>query len=312
MKCNCTENCIKTKDKILENIETKYLPCPECTTKTLKKAIPIQRQVKLEEIDKNYKLCPKCNKRHIDYVMAHILKILIDNNFSNTSSSIRKVGTPLITPAIYLERLPYLSDESLTIIIKDIDEKTAKIIKEEVPEVKAVIKGDVNQTIGQLTEKDNVHNYQLMAGCDIRCDIQQTPTGPLTIYKQQSNIHIEYPKPKSPKIEDLDYMLKKYENPTVIDAMCGVGTLGIYALTKNAKKVIFNDINPNAIDNLKTNLEINDIKENCYEIYNENILDLIELLDETYDIVILDAFPNIDTTDYEEKLKKIAKELILI
>lgn len=274
--------------------------------------MPLKKQVKLDQIDKEYMLCSKCHKRHMDYVMAHILKILIDNNKQSSTASIRKVGTPLITPAIYLEQLPYLPLKSLVIIIKDIDKNTAELIEGQVPEVKAVIRGDISQTIGQITEDNQVYNYQLMAGCDIRCDIQKTSTGLLPIYKNQSLIHIEYPKEESPKIQKLDKILEKYENPTVIDAMSGVGTLGIYALLKNAKKVIFNDINTNAIDNLKTNLEINNINPDSYEIYNENILDLVEKLDGTFDIVILDVFPNVDSSKYHEKLKKISRELIII
>lgn len=312
MKCNCKYNCIKNKEEILQNIEERYQPCSECTTKTLKKSIPIKRQVKLDKLDHTYKLCSKCNKRHIDYVMAHILKILIENNQQNQSASIRKVGTPLITPALFLEKLPYLPQRSLVIIIKNIDEKTANEIYNKVPEVKAVIKGDINQTIGQITEMDEIHHYELLAGCDVRCDIQKTPTDTLLIYRQQHLLHIEYPKENSQKIQQLDEILEKYENPSVIDAMCGPGTLGIYALTKNARKVIFNDINKDAIDSLEMNLKINEIDEESYEIYNENILNLSDKLDSNYDIVIIDAFPNVDTMEYQEKFKKIGKEIVLI
>ena len=52
-----------------------------------------------------------------------------------------------------------------------------------------------------------------------------------------------------------------------IDAMCGSGALGIYLLKYGFEKVIFNDIYPQAIENLKENLEVNNIFEN-YEIHN--------------------------------------------
>lgn len=312
MKCRCENNCINSINEINQKITDMYLPCDDCNTRTLKKAIPIKRQVKLDEVDGDYKRCQACNKRHMDFVMAHILKILIKNDLADDNYSIRKVGTPLINPAIYLESLPYLHERSLVIIIKDINQKAAEEIYNQVREIKAVLKGDIHQTIGQITADDQIHNYELMAGCDIRCDIQDTPEGPLYLYKQQSKIHIEYPKKSSPKIEDLDKVLEKYDNPTVIDAMCGCGTLGIYALKKNAKKVIFNDIYNEAIDALKTNLKINNCNPSDYEIYNENMDNLSKVIDEKYDVGIIDNFPQIDSNIQKQHLEKICKEVIVI
>lgn len=311
MKCHCQESCIKNKDELLEQMADLYKPCDDCTTRKLKKSLPLTRQIKLEKIDKNYGLCPTCKKRNIDYVMAHILKILIDNAFQNDMSSIRKVGTPLITPGIFLERQPFLSEDTLVILLREIDEKTAQLIINEVPEVKGVLKGDINDTVGQITENDSVNNYQLISGCDLRCDLQNSDSGVICIYKQQSKIHIEYPKLESPKIIQLSKVLDEYENPTVVDAMCGPGTLGIYALFKNAEKVIFNDINKDAIDNLKFNLEMNNISSNQYELYNKNIFDLVKL-DISYDIGIIDSFPGVNTENYEKELKKICKRVIII
>ena len=312
MKCNCKTNCIKTKQNILENIDKLYKACPQCHTKTLKKAIPLKRQIKLEKIDKNYKKCTQCGKRHIDIVMAHTLKILIENKQMPETSSIRKTGTPLITPATYLEHLPYLSKETLVLITTNCDKTTAKKIKTEVPEIKAIIKGDTQTTAGKLDENTKTNNYDLLTGCDIRCDIQNTDKGPIILYKQQSKQHIEYPKQESPKIEQLRKTLEKYENPTVLDAMSGPGTLGIYALQKNATHVTFNDINPESTESLKTNLEMNQIPKEKYQIYNENILELTKKLEKQYNLGIIDTFPGIDTKKYTEALEKICDEVIII
>ncbi|AWX33399.1 RsmD family RNA methyltransferase [Methanosphaera sp. BMS] len=312
MKCQCEKSCIIDKRQLLKKTNGLYAPCDECNTKKLKKSLPITRQVKADKINARYGLCSNCKKRNIDYVMAHILKILMDNNLQSDSASIRKTGTPLITPGVYLEKQPYLSENTLIILIDNIDKKTAQIILEEVPEVKGVLKGNINNTVGQITEKDEVYNYELLAGCDIRCDIQNTDAGEIILYKQQSKIHIEYPKLESPKILEVKEALEKYDNPRVIDAMCGPGTLGIYALKRNAERVIFNDIYKDAIDNLKLNLEINQINPDQYEIYNKNLDDLINLVDSKYDIGLIDAFPNVDTADYEDKLKNICKDVIII
>ena len=123
---------------------------------------------------------------------------------------------------------------------------------------------------------------------------------------------IEYPKKESPKITQLKQVLEGYDSPAVIDAMCGPGTLGIYAIKKNAKKVLFNDINEHSIDALKTNLKINEINENKYEITNKNLLELEKTIHEKYDIALIDAFPGINTSEYIESLKKISKEVIII
>ncbi|WP_294967943.1 50S ribosomal protein L11 methyltransferase [uncultured Methanosphaera sp.] len=311
MKCNCEKNCIQTKKEVLDNINQLYKPCSNCTKSKIKKSIPLRRQIKLDKIDSNYNKCPTCGKRHIDTVMAHILKIMINNNIVSASSSIRKVGSPLITPAIPLQNSPYLSENTLVILIPKIDENIAQLIHEEVPEVKAVMKGDINNTVGQLNETSNIHQYELLAGCDIRCDIQPTQYGNVYIYKQQSKIHIEYPKIESPKIIDVDRVLDEYENPTVIDATCGPGTLGIYALIKNAKNVLFNDIYKPAIIATKTNLEINEISEDKYEITNKDIFELVDNL-EQYDIGFIDAFPGVDTEEYKKILEKVCDKVIII
>lgn len=312
MKCHCKNNCIRERGQILKEIEGFYQPCPDCFAKGLKKAIPLKRQINLSKINNKYHKCGSCGKRHIDIVMAHVLKIMIDEKQISDSASIRKVGVPLITPAIFLNHLPYLSDKSLVIITTFCDKQTAVKIIEEVPEIKAIILGDSKITVGQINENESVTNYELLGGCDIRCDIQYTDLGPILIYKNQSRLHIEYPKEKSQKIEELSEILEKYENPTILDAMCGPGTLGIYALMKNAKKVYFNDIYNEALDSLKVNLKINEINEGSYEILNEDLLDLPDILEERFDLGIIDTFPNNDTSEYVNTLKELCDEIIII
>ncbi|MBE6485404.1 MAG: methyltransferase [Methanosphaera stadtmanae] len=312
MKCYCTENCICERENVLSTVNDLYNKCSSCFNKTFKKAIPLKRQIKLSKLDKNYGLCEVCKKRHIDIVMAHVLKIMIEEKQISDSASIRKVGVPLITPAIHLNYLPYLSRKTLVVITKFCDKQTANRIIKEIPEIKAIIKGDTDITIGKLDENKSINFYELLAGCDIRCDIQNSDFGPILIYKNQSKLHIEYPKKESPKIKQLSEILDKYEKPTVLDAMCGPGTLGIYALKKNAKKVVFNDIYNEALDSLKINLKVNSINETDYEIFNENLLNLPNLIEYKFDIGIIDSFPNIDTSNYLKNLKKICNEVVII
>ncbi|MCD7781359.1 MAG: RsmD family RNA methyltransferase [Methanosphaera sp.] len=312
MNCNCTSNCIKSNKKTLELVEKLYKPCSECNTRKLKKAMPLVKQVKLDKIDSNYRRCPKCNRRHIDVVMAHILKIMIENGLMSKTSSIRKVGTPLITPAIVLEKSPYIDNRSLVLITTHTNQSNATRIYDEVSEVKAVIKGDTNNVVGQVSIDSNINEYELLVGCDIRCDIQDSPEGKLCIYKPQSKIHIEYPKPVSQKIMDVDKTLSEYDNPTVIDAMAGCGTLGIYALKKNAKTVLFNDINPTATDTIKTNLEVNGLIDSDYTINTGSVEKLVDKCDTIYDVAFIDAFPDVNITHEIELLENVANKVVII
>ena len=133
----------------------------------------------------------------------------------------------------------------------------AEAIVKEVREVKGVLKGDVRKTVGIKDSDSNPHVYELLAGCDLRCDIIQTPYGALGIYKYQHEIHIEFPQVKLPKIEILEKALKNCDTPTVLDCTCGPGTLGIACLKAGAQKVVFNDIWNPAIETTLINLEAN-------------------------------------------------------
>ena len=93
-----------------------------------------------------------------------------------------------------------------------------------------------------------------------------------------------------------------------VDAMCGSGAIGTYLLKYGFEKVIFNDIYPEAIENLKETLEVNGINEG-YEIYNEAFEDL-EI--EHADLCVIDAFPKDDTSEIIKKAEKIADTVLVI
>ena len=83
----------------------------------------------------------------------------------------------------------------------------------------------------------------------------------------------------------------------------------VYYLSKYGfEKVIFNDINPEMIDALKANLEINDISDG-YEIYNESFEDL--KIDDV-DLCVIDAFPGADISKIKEKADEMAHNVIVI
>ena len=100
---------------------------------------------------------------------------------------------------------------------------------------------------------------------------------------------------------------KDVEKGVAVDAMCGLGALGIYLLKYGFEKVIFNDINPEMIESLKNNLEINDVKN--YGIHNEAFEDLDV---GTVDLCVIDAYPGADISEIKEKAEKIADNVIII
>lgn len=324
IKCRCGDACIKPASSVLNEIEIFYRPCAECKSLKLKKFSPLARQVNLNEIDTNFGSC-NCGKRHLDVVVAHVLKIMIEEGVKDKKSSLRNACTPLITPAFPLNYAPYLPENSMVILSSDVTKECAERIINDVGEVKGVLKGDLRETAGVKDIDFNPNVYELLAGCDIRCDIVQTQYGALCIHKYQGKVHIEFPKIRSPKIEILMKVLDKYDAPSVLDCTCGPGTLGIACLKAGARRVVFNDLWFPAVTMTAINIEANGFhvdfwnpKRNVvaegenFKVYSMDIRELKEVLDEEFDICIVDAFPDVDTTDFVEAAGKLGKEIIVI
>ncbi|MBT5023061.1 methyltransferase [Candidatus Woesearchaeota archaeon] len=67
------------------------------------------------------------------------------------------------------------------------------------------------------------------------------------------------------------HMRGDLDNKIVADLGCGTGILGIGALLLGAKKVFFVDIDKNALEILKQNLDDLDANESIYEIINKYV-----------------------------------------
>ncbi|HMK54766.1 MAG TPA: 50S ribosomal protein L11 methyltransferase [Methanobacteriaceae archaeon] len=322
--CPCGGKCINNAEDVLKHIDNLHVPCESCKKSNLKKFTPLSEQVNIKEINSTWGRC-KCGRRHLDLVMAHVLKIMMDDGLRDEKSNLRKVGTPLITPAYPLKDAPYLLEDSLVFLTDKINEKCALRIYNKVPEVKGILKGDLKATVGMKDSESTPHTYQLLAGCDLRCDLVQTPDGALCIYKNQGQIHLEFSKPVSPKITALYKVLGKYDSPIVLDCTCGPGTLGIAALNAGARKVVFNDIWYPATWTTALNLEINGFpvqltkeKEGLiasgenFQVYCADIKKLTSILTEKFDICLVDPFPGVNFKDAIKSVKGIAKEVIII
>jgi hypothetical protein len=324
IKCRCGGACIKSASAILNEIEPFYSPCAECETPKLKKFSPLIKQINLKDINSDFGSCD-CDKRHLDVTIAHSLKIMVEEGVKDQKSSLRNACTPLITPAFPLNSAPYLPENSMVILSTEMTKECAERIITEVGEVKGILKGDLKETVGIKDANFNPNTYELLAGCDIRCDIVPTPYGALCIYKYQSEVHIEFPRVKSPKIEILREVLEKYESPSVLDCTCGPGTLGIMCLRAGAGRVVFNDLWFPAAELTAINLEANgspvEFLDNTegliasgenFKVYCMDIRELEDVLDERFDICIVDAFPDVDTAEFVEAARKLGKKVVVI
>ncbi|MDD1774643.1 MAG: 50S ribosomal protein L11 methyltransferase [Methanobacterium sp.] len=307
-----------------KDLENLFIPCQSCEDFRLRKFTPLSKQIDLNDIDTDFKRC-KCGKRHLDVVMAHILKIMIDEGIKDKDSTLRNVCTPLITPALPLNSAPYLFNDSLVILDDEINESCARRIINEIPEVKGVLKGSIRDTVGVKDSQASPHTYQLLAGCDLRFDVVYTPWNTLHICKYQGQIHIEFPKPLSPKIKILKDILNRYADPTVVDCTCGPGTLGIAALKSGVKQVIFNDLWYPACETTLLNLELNGFtveitgeKEGLigfgenFKVYCMDVKDLKTVLCSKYDICLIDVFPGVDSSTFTGFVEEICEEVVNI
>jgi len=281
-------------------------------------------QIDLDLLDADYGRC-KCGRRHLDLVVGHVLKILIENGSRDKKSTLRNCCTPLITPAYPSTTVPYLSKNSVVILTDNITKNSAEKIVAEVPEVKGVIKGDIKEVVGIKDAHSQPNVYELLSGCDMRCDIVSTLNGPLCIYRKQSEIHLEFSKPVSPKVQILEKYLEKYEHPRVMDCTCGPGTLGIAALKYGAQKVVFNDLWPPSIEMTLLNLEANGFEVQSlysksrlvaegekFHVYCADLMEIKNDLNEEFDLCIIDTFPDVDTKEFIDAVKQLCTEVVVI
>ena len=92
-----------------------------------------------------------------------------------------------------------------------------------------------------LDEETVPRVYTLLAGCDVRADIYPLATGPLVVYKQQSLIHVEFPRAGYPKLRSVAAHVGTSPVPLFVDACSGPGTLGLAAACLGVPHVVMND-----------------------------------------------------------------------
>ena len=309
-KCRCGKNCITTFENLDEKIE-KLNECENCEDIQIKKFNPLNDLINLKILDANYKRC-SCGKRPLDIVMSHILKIMIEEKIVPKNATLRRNSPVPLSEFYYSSFNPqFINEDALIILHPDFTGKVASRLIEEVPEVKGVLKGSPQETVGQLNKNSQIKHFELLAGCDMQTNVMRTLINDkIIINKNQSRHHIEVATTTEGKLIKLHNYLEnnEIEKGIAIDAMCGSGAIGIYLLKYGFEKVIFNDIYPQAIENLKENLKVNEIDGN-YEIYNEAFEDLKT---PKVDLCVIDAFPNDDASEIIKKAEEIADNVLII
>ena len=309
-KCSCGKNCYTTFENLDQKIEN-LQECEKCKDIQIKKFSPLKDLIDFNELTGDYMKC-SCGKRPIDIVMSHILKIMIEEEIVPEKATLRR-NSPVPLSEFYYSSLnpQFINENSLILLHPDFTKETALKLIEEVPEVKGVLKGSPQETVGQLNKNTGIKHFELLEGCDIQSNVMRTLIDEkIIVNKEQSKHHIEVAPTTESKLVKLHNYIKNnnIEKGIVVDAMCGSGVIGTYLLKYGFEKVIFNDINPEAIENLKETLEVNNINEG-YEIHNEAFEDL-EI--NHADLCIVDAFPKDDASEIIEKAEKIADNVLII
>ncbi len=337
MKCpTCGNDCVLPAEKVLDELFGMYMACPSCPPDPkFDKSSPLP-----EKTDSNSGLCSRCGKRHLDFVIGNVLSILKkDGNFPD-GASLKEVGTPLIAFGFRIPYPPRLGSKSLVLIMDSVTDEAAKEIMTQVPEVKGVIrrKGLQSQSIGILDTDSTPHTYELLAGCDMRCDVVTSSFGELCIYKNQSKIHIEFNNTKIEKLEQL-YLNGEFDNASVVDGFCGPGTLGLLGVLAGARTVILNDAWLPALRNVTLNIKANteilgvkiEFEKEDYNtlvgdepvllakasgsaeimVYHGDIRRLDSVVKEC-ELCLIDTFPSVNPAEFTSLCRDIAKKVVII
>lgn len=285
--------------------------CENCKDIQIKKFSPLNDLINFDDYDADYMRC-SCGKRPLDVVMSHILKIMIECDIVPENATLRR-NSPVPLCDFYFSSLnpQFIQENTLILLHPDFTKEVALKLTDEVPEVKCVLKGSPRSVVGQLNKDSQISHFEILVGDDTQINVMRTLLNEkLVLVKNQSKHHIEVAMTTEDKLVRLHNYLNNnnIKNGIAIDGMCGLGALGIYLLKFGFEKVIFNDINPEMIEALKYNLEINGIHDG-FEVHNESF----ENLDVGHvDLCVIDAFPGEDVSQINEKAEKIADNVVII
>ena len=285
--------------------------CEKCQDVQIKKFSPLKDLIDFEVLDGDYMKC-ECGKRPLDIVMSHILKIMIESEIVKPEATLRR-NSPVPLSNFYYSNLnpQFISEKTLILLHPDFNSDVASRLMDEVPEVACVLKGSPQSLVGQADKDSEINHFEILEGDDTQINVMRTLLREkIVLVKSQSRHHIEVATTTEQKLVRLHNYLKNNDikKGVALDALCGLGAIGIYLLKYGFEKVMFNDINPEMVEALKNNLKINDL-DGGFEIFNESF----EELDVGHvDLCIIDAFPGMDISEITQKAEKIADNVLII
>ena len=126
--------------------------------------------------------------------------------------------------------------------------------------------------------------------------------------KPLKELSFDHIRPTADKVKQALFTKLQFEieGARVLDLFCGTGGLGIEALSRGAKEVIFIDKNPKSVALTKDNLR--SVKENA-KVYNVSYQKAIEKVEGKFDLILID--PPYKSGVYEDALKLIFEKGIL-
>jgi hypothetical protein len=251
MRCPvCNNEYVRPAEEVIAEIETRYLACPDCAPEP-----NLSKTARASLLPERVERCRSCGRATLDAVMLDALHLLQRFGLRDEGETLRSVGTPLIEIGYPLAYSPRLGRKSLIISGQRYSKKAAEAMIREIPEIKGVILSRGIAGLGDAGRKpqENV----LLAGCDLRADILQSLFGELVIYKNQSQIHIEFSRNNAPKMRILEQLYLQGKLRDVADGLSGPGTLGLMCVLAGARRVVLNDAWQPAVQNVLLNLEAN-------------------------------------------------------
>lgn len=308
MQCPfCERDHIMSVDDLPSRPSSLFSPCPECVIVTRPKDKPVEPPPPIPP-----GRC-RCGRRFIDDVMADTWLHLKDRGFIDASDPLSAVGTPMISPGIFLLRPPVLPSRSLLLISDRIPPETASFLYRKVPELLGIIchRGPVAGA-GDQTAVSSLDGYEdiLLCGCDIREDIFHTSKGPVAIAKLQHALHIEFPKGIDPKIQAVESQVRRVHPDVFIDACAGPGTLGLVAALLGVKDVVLCDVWYASVWSIIESIELNKRKIGISDIaVFRDLADLPRVYAGDPELVCEASGPGVKITVFQGSYESLASHI---
>lgn len=111
-------------------------------------------------------------------------------------------------------------------------------------------------------------------------------------------------RPTADKVRESLFNILQFniQDRVFLDLFCGTGAVGIEALSRGAKRVVFNDLSKESVLLTKGNLKKLGITESV-QVFNQNALTYLKTTTEKFDIIFIDP-------PYKENLYVNALELV--